>query len=245
MPDVADRQAAISDGIMFEDPKRTIAHDELVQILTTLVSQIDASTIAQAFISSLESRRLDLRSALGSYAVGRLLPDHRFEPGRNVGCRICGLSRKPKSINLNVLNFERFKWGGVRRADISYVAFDLLQFGLAPKETCSQRHVEIGREMLGILKSLPSQTTATSAASALRMVKGNSQERESLIDILGVCGILETHDHRGYANEFVPYDSRQLPTRHYVERAYPVCWWKAADGINSDNLRRILPQIEA
>jgi hypothetical protein len=34
---------------------------------------------------------------------------------------------------LNILSFERFKWGGVRRDNVAYVAFDLEQFVRAPR----------------------------------------------------------------------------------------------------------------
>jgi hypothetical protein len=61
-----------------------------------------------------------------------------------------------------------------------------------------------------------------------------------LLDILGVCGVLETPHHRGYAESYIPADQRELPSRHHVDRAYPACWWTGAYGVNNDNLALFL-----
>ena len=53
-----------------------------------------------------------------------------------------------------------------------------------------------------------------------------------LLDILGLCSVLETAEHRGYAGRFVPYAERELPGKRFVERSYPACWWTGADGVN-------------
>jgi hypothetical protein len=66
-----------------------------------------------------------------------------------------------------------------------------------------------------------------------------------LVDILGVCGVLGTPDHRGYAESYVPADRRELPSRHYVDRAFPACWWTGVHGVNDDNLALFLPQLGA
>lgn len=94
---------------------------------------------------ALASRRLDLRSALGSYAIACQLPWHVFSPAGDIDpcggytsvspsdCGICGSPARPGPADLNLYSFERFKWGGVRRDDVSYIAFDLEQFSWAPE----------------------------------------------------------------------------------------------------------------
>jgi hypothetical protein len=34
-----------------------------------------------------------------------------------------------------------------------------------------------------------------------------------------------------------------LPPQHYVERTYPVSWWKGRHGVNDEALRQFLPQL--
>lgn len=47
----------------------------------------------EAFLASLSTRRLDLRSALGSWAVARYLPEHAFTSADRVFCDTSRLSR--------------------------------------------------------------------------------------------------------------------------------------------------------
>lgn len=55
-----------------------------------------------------------------------------------------------------------------------------------------------------------------------------------MLDILGVCSVLETPEHHGHAERFVRADERVLPPLRFVERTYPVCWWNAEHGVNRD-----------
>jgi hypothetical protein len=132
LPSAEEVRAAVADGIMFEHPSWTASHDEIVASVLRAVAEVKLGQVGEAFIASLATGRLDLRSALGSYAVGQHLPDHRLQPGPSYRCRVCGLPVGEVSLDRNLLNFERFRWGGVRRDDLGYVAFDLGQFRLAP-----------------------------------------------------------------------------------------------------------------
>ncbi|MFI5895159.1 hypothetical protein ACIA5D_34175 [Actinoplanes sp. NPDC051513] len=66
-----------------------------------------------------------------------------------------------------------------------------------------------------------------------------------VLDILGVCGILRTSSRPGYADAFIPYAARELPPAHYVELSYPVCWWRASDGVAASELRTFLPRLHS
>ncbi|QGS68751.1 hypothetical protein CV093_10520 [Oceanobacillus sp. 143] len=95
-------------GIMFEPIE--LSHDEIIHNVNELVNIIDLNEISEQFIASLSTRRLDLRSALGSYIVGKHLLEHTFIGTGNY-CIYCGSSSNTKERqDLNVLNFERFKW---------------------------------------------------------------------------------------------------------------------------------------
>jgi hypothetical protein len=123
--DLAYAEAA---GMMFES--KHFSHDERVLWALRSWEQVSKSQVVSGFLASLSSRRLDWRSALGSYAVSLNLPRHSFtKSGARFWCPICaGHDSGDKPEDLNVLNFERFKWGGVRHTDPLYIGFDLEQF---------------------------------------------------------------------------------------------------------------------
>ncbi|MFL6060754.1 MAG: hypothetical protein ACJ72E_05955 [Marmoricola sp.] len=242
LPESTTFEAAISAGLMFRE-LATMDHDGWVGRAREAVERTSAADVGAAFLASLESRRLDLRSALGSYAVARHLPAHEFTPtkdGRR--CRVCGLYPSAQQ-DLNILNFERFKWGGVRRDHVAYLAFDLEQFANAPRLAVTDAGLAAARELANTLRSATPGETATRVATRLRSFDSNKAEREVVMDILGVCGVLFDPAHPGYRQEFVRLDERPLPDQHYVERTYPTCWWHGSDGIDDAALEEFFPHL--
>lgn len=228
---------------MFAEPV-VLGHDGWVAATRAAAGRVSLAQAEAAFVASLTTRRLDLRSVLASFLIARGLPDHTFtaSPGSRQ-CAVCGLYTEPFAQDLNVLNFERFKWGGVRRADIAYVAFDLQQFRLAPRLEPTADDRQLGHTILATLNELPPGITTAQAAAQIRCVKGNKAEREVLLDILGICGVLDTADHHGYAEEFVPWSARDLPSRRFVDGTYPACWWTADEGVNAAAVKSVLPTL--
>jgi hypothetical protein len=215
---------AIEAGVMFQDTP-TVAHDEIVSGVLDAVARVSARDVADAFLGSLTSRRLDLRSALGSYVIARHLEPHSFEPGPShvaPGCAICGLPEVERDIDWSVQNFERFKWGGVRRDNLDYAWLDLQQFSRAdrPRPTPADR-AALNRLLDELENAPPTTTAAQMAQKPLPSIKSNKAERAVLLDILGVCSVLETPAHRGYADAFVLARDRVIPPLRYVEQAYP------------------------
>ncbi|WP_132289246.1 hypothetical protein [Kribbella sp. VKM Ac-2568] len=228
---------------MFDAPV-VLDHGGWVEAARSAAAQISPREVEDAFVSSLTSRRLDLRSALASFLIARALPDHHFTAMRSGRmCAVCGLYSGSAPEDLNVLNFERFKWGGIRRDDITYVAFDLQQFIRAPRREVTPDDRKLGSAVLEILRGLPTETTVAQAPSHLGLLKGNKPERSVLMDILGICGVLDTADHRGYAEGFVRFGDRELPPYRFVDRAYPACWWQASTGINFRAVKNVLPTL--
>jgi hypothetical protein len=245
---------AVRAGIMFTGTRR-LDHDAWVRTAVAAASTVTAQEAADAFLASLTTRRLDLRSALGSYALARHLREHPFTIPRELiydgyapvgpgDCAVCGF-RGPEAeeLDLNVFNFERFKWGGVRRHSVPYIAFDLEQFARAPRPRLSDADLALGRQLTRYLSGLPVAATASQAAAGMTFIKGNKAEREVILDILGVTGILQTADHPGFASAYVPAAKRHLPPRRFTDRAYPVCWWTAADGVNTAALRQFFARM--
>jgi hypothetical protein len=241
-PDAPVMAEVVAAGVMFADP-RTLDHDAWVRAGRRAVAAVELEAVGDAFLASLGSRRLDLRSALGSYAVARHLPEHPFAAGPR-GCRISGLwAPGAEPEDLNVFSFERFKWGGVRHDHITYAAFDLEQFARAPLIAAGPADIQLGRDLLEYLRGLAPRTTAAQASKGLTMIKSNKYERDNLLEILGLCGILGTRRYPGYADEFIPADRRAEPGQRFLFGRYPVWWWTAADGINAAALRQFLPQL--
>ncbi len=196
--------------------------------------------VSEAFLASLTSHRLDLRSALSSFVLARALPKHKFTPRRGAThlCAVCGLS-STAGTNLNILNFERFKWGGVRKLQASYVAFDLEQFENAPKLVPTDDDRKLWKSMIQAIETVAPDTTAASLASSLGVLSGSKNERSSLIGTLGIVSVLETARHRGFLDAFVPETDREWPARRFVDDPYPVSWWTRADGVNTTALDRL------
>lgn len=225
---------------MFDPIKPT--HAEALARLCAAAEQLELRQVADGFLASLSTRRVEWRSALGSYSVARWLPDHEATPGEP-HCRICGLHHgyvHVKEHDLNVLSFGRLKWGGVQHSDPMYAALDLELFVEAPPTAPTAEDIGIFRDLIEAIASSP--PTVTSAMLHKRFppsLKANKGERDTLIAILGLCGVLGTPDHPGFGERFVPVRQRTLPNRHFIDMAYPACWWRGSDGVNEDRLQKV------
>ena len=136
-----------------------------------------------------------------------------------------------------MLSFEWFKWGGVRHDDVVYQAFDLERFSRAPRRRPNSAGLALGQQLIDAIRRLLPGTTAARTQPHLKMIKDNREQRDILLEILGLCGILQAAVHPGYADEFIPYERRTWPALAYPFRGYPIWWCKAQDGVNYHALR--------
>jgi hypothetical protein len=233
---------AVEAGVMFSRPLSN-DHDGWVKAVRDAVRPLSGEEVAEAFLASMTSHRLDLRSALASYAIARFLPEHELvSPSGSGMCCICGLYDE-NSTDPNALSFERFKWGGVRKDKLVYVAFDLTQFARAPRVRPTAADIAVWQRVIDQLRELPAGTSAARAAPYLKMIPGNKDERNTVLDAFGICGILGTATHPGYESGFIRFDQRSSPPGRFVFGHYPGGWWRAEDGINASALREFLPQL--
>jgi hypothetical protein len=232
------RAKAEADGIMFANDDGS-DHDQWVARARAAAARLDQFTVVEAFLASLTSRRLDLRSALCSYVAARVMPEHSFlaRPGTG-SCSVCG-QYSGIGTDLNVLNFERFKWGGVRKLQVEYMAFDLEQFENAPKLTATKDDQRLWHDLIRSIDDSDRSTTAARLASVLRPLPGNRAERAQLVGTLGICSVLETDHHHGFLDDWIDASHRELPNRHFIDDPYPVCWWTGRDGVNQDALKEL------
>jgi len=128
---------ATESGLMF--PPRRVSHEEALRRLAALRAEILPRKAGTAFVSGLSTNQPALKSALGSLAVALHMPAHPFSAQRNgFSCDICGAYESDGEQDLNQLNFERHKWGGVRHTDPFYIAFDLERFVAEPAPPASK-----------------------------------------------------------------------------------------------------------
>lgn len=232
---------AKSHGLMF-DPI-ALSHDEAVEAAVGAVAATTREAVAQAFVSSLGSKRLDLRSAMGSFAVGRHLQVHRMvTSGESPSCVYCG--EYASSADPNTLNFERTKWGGVRHPHPHYIALDLQLFAGQEPAVPSKTDFMILGSILEAAKSMSAAARLGDLEKALsKLLPSNKSERRTLIGILGYAGILIDPSRPDFRQQFVPAVERQQTPWYKDDWPYPVQWWDGSHGVNEAAVAEWFPRI--
>lgn len=235
-----DFEVAKSQGYMFDYPMHR-SHDETLQYAKELVEKINAQDVSNAFLYSLSKRKLEYRSALGSYYYARSVPFHKKESLQGK-CYICGFyghkenpGKYDKSRGLNVLNFERYKWGGVRHDYLDYAVFDLEQFLLLPKVNPSKQDFEIFDAILELSKQVKDNQkigTLSKLIVSSKIFKTNKSEVNTILGILGICDIFNSVGNPGYLHCFTNADGSRDPVEYLNDYKYPVNRWYGRDGIN-------------
>jgi hypothetical protein len=236
-PPAAEVEYARAAGYMFE-PRR-LNHDQIVAWLVRSRAAVTRQGVAAAFLASLSTRRLDWRSALGSYAVARHLPDHRHRARASGSyCTICGSYSGPRRAgphDLSVLNFERFKWGGVRHLRPVYAALDLELFAKAEQPNPRPEDFVIMNRVIEAARGMGRDARLDDLERQLgQHVASSKPERRVLIEILGYCGILQHPDHPGFLEEFRDFSARYRGGRG--DWTYPVEHWRGRHGVNAKAL---------
>ena len=234
-------QQAINCGVMFSPQSDT--HENLMQRVCLLRNQITPKLLGAAFISSLSSKAVELRSALGSYSVALNMPEHSFiDCGHNT-CEVCGSGDTENDRDLNVLNFERFKWGGVRHTQLSYIAFDLDRFSETHITEPLEKDWVIFQKLISIIDEAPrGQRLGDLVKSLSKVIPGNQDQRRTAVSMLGFAGVLEIAEHSGFFTEFTDYVDRTETPWHKDDWDYPVRWWTGGSGVNRDALNFWFPQ---
>jgi hypothetical protein len=228
---------------------KTLDHEGAIEWARRGPTKVAERIVGDAFLASLTARRPDLRSALASYHLARVLPLHRphTRPGR-FGCDVCGnLSREETEYDLNVLNFERLKWGGVRLTDPVYIGFDLDRAATWTDVEPVPQDLGLMRDLLDSIRRLgksdpharPQQLEKT---IALRL-GGNRYQRRVVLEILAICGVLQPRGRPNFARGWVPYVDRPEPPEHKNDWLYPMHAWRGADGVDDARVAELFPQL--
>ncbi|WP_300648151.1 hypothetical protein [Hydrogenophaga sp.] len=142
------------------------------------VQRLSQRQVADGLLASLSTRRLDWRSALGSFSVAQRLTDHRVSTDEEQ-CHVCGLYRARQTQDLNVLNFERLKWGGVRHSDLVYALLELELFLAHPPTIPTEDDLQIFQDLMTSIATVsPSLTASALHHHFPASLKVNKAERD-------------------------------------------------------------------
>ncbi len=228
---------------MFDYPE-AISHTETIERLKEVVGKIKKEDVANAFLYSLSTRELAYRSAFASYYYAISIRKHRIltDDSKNSNhCKLCRWYKWKETPNdyelkhgVNVFNFERFKFGGVRHDSLNYVLFDLEQFFKMPKVIPTNNDREMLNKIMNCVKKLHEGDKVGKLRDVIlkeKIIKANKNEIGILLDILGIAGILSSKIYPSYNEAMINVDDRG-PEEYKNDFLYPVNRWKFQDGIN-------------
>lgn len=186
-------------GLMF-DPL-TIKHDALVRRTIKARDAITLKDCGTAFVCSLSTRRLDWRSALGSYGNCESMKAHRFNPhdldSMSYLCKSCASTKSKKNECLNTMSFERIKWGGVRHDKLLYNMLDLEQFAKERPRKPVADDVKIFKKLVKAIKTSSPQDSKGKLKKRIKpLIATNTDELGTLVDILVYARVIAS-DSRG------------------------------------------------
>ena len=246
-------------GYLFDYPKYE-THADTINRVQLILEQIDPRDIANAFLFSLSTRKLEYRSALGSYYYAAAIRDHEFMNSYNEvlaatakHCYLCGWTAwktTPSKLDLrygyNIYNYERYRWGGnpIGSIHVNYALFDLDQFIKLPKVSPTDEDKRIFAGILSCVDCLNGSDKVGKLRDTIRkakIFKSNKAELSVLLGELGICGILASNDFPSYDIYFADEYERS-PVEHTNDFAYPVNRWHARDGINIEKLIEVFGQ---
>ena len=227
-----DYEYALFKGLMF-NPIET-DHNELCKSIRDNFKEEKKEEIVNGFISSLTTRNLRYRSFLSSYAVARVIENHNYITSNGRFCDICGVYGKTKqTFDLNALNFEKLKWGGVRLMHLEYIDFDLKESLNVdfPKPTKDDKILLQNLKDLILTSGFEDRPRLLEKRMS-KLIKSNAYEREVILNIFGICGILETKNQKGFFQNYIPTSRREIRPVNKTDWSYPVDWWQGKYGIN-------------
>ncbi|AZZ92320.1 hypothetical protein EUZ85_16935 [Hahella sp. KA22] len=233
-PSPEDFEYAKSKGVMF-DPV-SMSHDEIVKNAVKAIDSVNKDLVVKAFISSLTSRRLDLRSALASYASGIKLPQHTISADKDGYCLICSEFDSSEPFDLNVLNFERVKFGGVRHLEPVYIWLDLQLFTNENIPEPTSKDIDLLKKLIDEISYLR-EGSLSSVEKSLKLPRSNKDERRSLISTLGYCGILKVPDYPCFHEEYIENSKRDESRQIRSDWPFPTGLWTPQYGVNEKSVK--------
>jgi len=241
-----DFEIAKKEGYMFDYPE-SLSHEETYKKLNKLLERINPQDVADAFLASLATRKLEYRSALGSYWYVRSIPKHKVDSERS-GCSYCNWSRWVKNPSewlkiegVNVWNEIRYTYGGMCYGKLELAVFDIEEFTKLPK--VSKDDVEEGKKLLLEMLHCIDDLGETGKVGKYRdylvkkkIIKSNRAEIESLLNNLGTSGILSgspESEAPSYYEKFTSAENDARDPKEYLsDFTFPLNHWRIKDNVN-------------
>jgi len=216
-------------------PPQEFSHQELVAAVVDARGQVDPAGAADCFVLGLHDKRQDQRSAISSLARSLHLEPHDFADEGFDHCATCGFRRRGP-VDFGHYSFRKVMWAGnVCCGSLPYILWDLRSFEPAagsPPPDARRRITDV----LDALRALPSSAGLGDLLQAVsKLIPGNKQERQVVLEILGDVGILRPRDLPSFHSQYLPFS--RLPTPdHFYSREWrsPVSCWTGADGVDED-----------
>jgi hypothetical protein len=228
------------------------SHDEAVSLALSLKERISTQQVTNNFIASLSSGELIYRSGLPALAIMQTFPNHTFIHTKDFGpdymCSTCISSNKNPSYQTKEWMVEGFKDTGglISYGDIyMYCTLLMLQEDFPPLEPCESDY-DILFQIIQTIENLPQDATPSTAQKLLKPIKGfrsNEEQRRTLLETFGYCGILQTEKHQGSLYKFTRLGLAPSK-RHTSNWTYPVDWWTGESGINRTALNFWFPNLD-
>lgn len=228
-------------------------HDDLIASLIEVRKRTDRAKVVAAFVASLRTSRLDLRSPLGSYAYHLKHPLHKlngFDPSAGsanyLQCKVCSYFSN-KGRRDFVIDFDH--WASVRKTSTvenfhipAYAFADLTLFADAEVPPLVDADWEVMRQLLERIRNLPSTAQLGVLNKALTgLFKADKYVRQQVLEILGFCGVLQPKSIPLVTGRFFCNDKNQLV--HSRDWAYPVAAWTGVDGVNDVAVAFWFPEL--
>lgn len=239
---------AKSKGLMFDAVLCT--HDEKVTRVAEVCARMTPQEAARGFLASLAGKRLEFRGALGSFAVFRHMPRHSYQPKdppeaahARCWCVVCGDMDSPLPDDLNWVSYHRFTQGCGYDSPLeaAFVMERFLEIDV-PDPTSEDRRIL--QAVLDTAASLPATARPGELEKRVaKLLKTNKYVRQSLLETLGYCEILQSGQCPGYLNGFVPFEHCGYPPGKATEWSYPLRWWQGSDGVNAAAVKYWFPDL--
>ncbi|MGI1679254.1 MAG: hypothetical protein K6L75_11010 [Cellvibrionaceae bacterium] len=229
------------------------SHDEAVQLAIDLKNRLSIKQVSRNFVASLSSRKLIYRSGLPALAVMQKFPDHKFAHIKGFGpdnqCSTCISSRNNPSYQTKEFIEEGSEsTGGLVSYGNIYMYWALLALQEElPELVPSESDYHILLKIIQTIENVPSDTTPRFLQKSLRTIKdfhSNEEQRITLLETFGYCGILQTEEHRGSLYKYTPLGLAPRK-RHSSDWCYPVDWWMGKDGVNRSAVNFWFPELES
>ncbi|MFT3675460.1 MAG: hypothetical protein QM781_06135 [Chitinophagaceae bacterium] len=214
----------------------TISHNDLFAWLSDTLAKIDRSKLTDAFLYSLSSGDLTYRACLASYIFASSIPEHTIDkqvyPSGNIACSYCGHCETCPQ-NTEDLESELKNYGGVRVDQVFGATYYLHKFLSLPPVKPSKKDFDIFNNIIDAILLSENNTKPRDLEKIFgKIFRSNKGQREMIIDQMGISGILETEEHKGFKTQYTPPSLRVIPPVHTIDWFYPVCWWRGKNKIN-------------